>query len=161
MIVYLLQESKAHPIQPAEDFFQQAGESFDVDGDSMKTDGPLMRYLKTIAPPAIDAEMRSICLHESDEEGIQYLLMLVQWFVKELSTGENFEILQAYLHRLLTIYMEPILKIDQQHALEAVIELQQELLRLHKVHEDSNMRFRHLIQRNLCLLKVLARLPIL
>ena len=126
---------------------------------SAGSDGPLMGYLKSIAPPAIDAEMRSICLHEGDEEGIQYLHMILQWFSKELETGENFEILQAYLHRLLTIYMEQIVKMDP--TVEGVSDLHNDIAYLHSVHESSNLRFRHLVQRNLCLLKVMARLPIL
>ena len=144
MLIYLSQEGLQDPDEALTE-----GEEDDADeGD----DGPLMCYLKSIAPPAIDAEMRSICLHDSDEEGIEHLTTLLVWFARELQRGRNFEVLQAYLNRLLVVYAEVLLKLPV---------CREALLRLLKVHEESSARFRELIQRNLCLLKVLARLPIL
>lgn len=69
---------------------------------------------------------------------------------RKLTSGMNFEILQAYLHRLLSVYAELILK--QPH-------LTLELERVRSVHALSSNRFRHLVQSNLCLLKMLAGLP--
>ena len=32
-------------------------------------DGPIMAYLKSLPPPAVDLEFRALCTHETDEEG--------------------------------------------------------------------------------------------
>jgi hypothetical protein len=69
---------------------------------------------------------------------------------KSLKSGMNFEILHAYLHRLLSIYAELILK-------QPLLSIEVEKVRL--IHSESSNRFRHLIQSNLCLLKMLAGLP--
>lgn len=71
--------------------------------------------------------------------------------VSKFSSGANFEILQAYLHRLLAVYAELILK--QPDALSV------ELEKVRAVHAASSNRFRFLVQSNICLLKMFAGLP--
>ena len=132
-------------------------ENQDSSRDNDEDDGPILSYLKSITPPAIDAEMRSLCLHERDDDGIKYLHMLLLWFKKKLSSGTNFEVLQAYLHRLLAIYSEVIIATSASSSVDLRLAVQE----LQKVHEDITFKFRHLIQKNLCLMKVFANLPIL
>jgi hypothetical protein len=118
--------------------------------EEVQIDGPILEYLKGIPPPAIDLEFRALCTHENDEEGLDLLRCFLIWMSKSLKSGMNFEILQAYLHRLLSIYAELILK-------QPLLSIEVEKVRL--IHSESSNRFRHLIQSNLCLLKMLAGLP--
>lgn len=111
----------------------------------------VMEYLKKLPPPAVDLEMRALCTYEEDEEGIELLRLLLQWLTKHITTGEDFEILQAYLHRTLTIYLHLIMKLPQ---------LKKDLQALQQAHAVASDRFRHLVQKNLCLLKMMGNLPI-
>lgn len=111
----------------------------------------VMEYLKKLPPPAVDLEMRALCTYEEDAEGIELLSMLLRWLAVHIATGEDFEILQAYLHRALTIYLHLIMKLPQ---------LTAELKALQAAHATANSRFRHLVQKNLCLLKMMGNLPI-
>lgn len=111
----------------------------------------VMEYLKKLPPPAVDLEMRALCTYEEDEEGIELLRLLLQWLTKHITTGEDFEILQAYLHRTLTIYLHLIMKLPQ---------LKGDLRALQEAHAVASSRFRHLVQKNLCLLKMMGNLPI-
>lgn len=94
--------------------------------------------------------MTSLCTHVDDELGIQYLHAMINMFLIELPSGNNFEALQAYLHRFLKIYGEILVKIPL---------LQRLVLELETIHEQCCNRFRNLLQKNLCLMKVLANLP--
>lgn len=83
--------------------------------------------------------------------GLGLLRCFLLWMVSKFSSGANFEILQAYLHRLLAVYAELILK--QPDALSV------ELEKVRAVHAASSNRFRFLVQSNICLLKMFAGLP--
>ena len=111
----------------------------------------LMEYLKQLPPPAVDLELRALYSYDGDDEGIVLLQQLLQWLTIHIKSGENFEILQAYLHRTLTIYSDIIIKLPQ---------FKIYLHDLHDAHCNSSNRFRSLIQKNLCLLKMMANLPI-
>ena len=108
----------------------------------------LMLYLKTLSPPALDAEFRSLCLHEADEQGLDLLLSLLTWLTSALSTRANFELVTAYLYRLLLIY-ESILSKDSR--------FKDILLSVKKAQEENSERIRGLVHSNLCLLKVFAK----
>ena len=111
----------------------------------------LMEYLKQLPPSAIDLEFRALYIYDGDEEGIMLLQQFLQWITIHIQSGENFEILQAYLYRILIIYSDIIIKLS---SFELV------LSKLYHIHYNSSIRFRNLIQKNLCLLKMLANLPI-
>ena len=114
------------------------------------SDGEIMTYLKSLPPPAVDVEIRSLCTHDEDAEGIELLRCLLAWLTRELGTGNNFEILQAYLHRTIKIYAEMFLKSSQMY---------QDIVALKEAQHVSCERFRHLIHSNLCLLKLFSGLP--
>lgn len=121
-----------------------------VSVDEHKNDGEIMTYLKSLPPPAVDVEIRSLCTHDEDAEGIELLRCLLAWLTKELETGNNFEILQAYLHRTIKIYSEMFIKSSQVY---------QDIHALKEAQHVSCERFRHLIHSNLCLLKLFSGLP--
>lgn len=114
-------------------------------------DSPVLQYLSKLAPPAVDLELRALCAYEEDQEGRGLLATLLRWLARNIGTGVSFEILQAYLHRALAIYLPLIVKFP---------ELRAELDALQKAQAAASDRFRHLVQKNLCLLKVMGNLPI-
>ena len=121
--------------------------NFDCDSNQ---ESPIVAYLKSIGPPAVDAEMRALCRDENDAEGVEILHKMLQWFIVELKTCDNFEVMQAYLYRFLLIYSEVILLCPHLHG---------QLNSLKEVHEAGCKKFRHLIQSNLCVLKMMAQIP--
>jgi U3 small nucleolar RNA-associated protein 21 len=109
----------------------------------------LMAYLKTLSPPSIDAEFRALCLHDGDVEGLGLVKNLLDWMTMNLARRTNFELLLAYLHRLLVIYDDIIIR----HGL-----FSQALLQISQVHVSNSEVIRRLLQSNLCLLKNLANI---
>lgn len=111
----------------------------------------MLQYLCKLAPPAVDLEMRALCPHEEDAEGRLLLVRLLRWLARHIASGAHFEVLQAYLHRALAIYLPLAVKLP---------ELRDELDALQCAQRLASSRFRHLVQKNLCLLKVMGNLPI-
>lgn len=122
-----------------------------LNSNDSNSEGVLISYLKKLPAPAVDIELRALCTYEGDEEGVVLLKHFCQWLTRQIITGENFEILQAYLHRTLTIYLSMMMLIPQ---------LNVELETLRQAHAAASNRFRHLVQKNLCLLKLMGNLPI-
>jgi hypothetical protein len=120
-------------------------------GNDSNNHSVLMEYLKQLPPSAIDLEFRALYIYDGDEEGIMLLEQFLQWITIHIQSGENFEILQAYLYRMLIIYSDTIIKLSSFKLV---------LSKLYHIHYNSSIRFRNLIQKNLCLLKMLANLPI-
>ena len=117
--------------------------------EKSSSEGKILNYLKSLTPPAVDIELRSLCRHENDEEGIMLLLCVIDWLQRNLVKGENFEILQAYLHRTLTIHSELLLKVPSLlHALK----------KLKDIHKSSCDRFRNIIQNNLCIVQMYSNI---
>lgn len=114
-------------------------------------DSSLLAYLKQLAPPAVDLEFRSLCLNEEDADGVALLQKLIRWTMRQIETGRDYELLQAYLHRFLTIYSELISSQPQ---------LAADITALKRAQFDANVKFRHLLQKNLCLLKMTGNIPI-
>ncbi len=137
MVAYLLSEEES----------EGAGEAAGAEAPR----SAVLEYLKKLPPPAVDLEMRALCTHDEDEEGRDLVRRLLAWLGRHIASGDNFEILQAYLHRMLAIHITMITKTPQ---------LVQELRVLQGVHAKASNRFRHLVQKNLCLLKIMANLPI-
>ena len=119
-------------------------ESSSVDG----LEDNLLSYLKTLSPPALDAEFRSLCLHDADEQGLELLLAVLTWLATVLSSRANFELLVAYLYRLLVIY-EGIFCKDSR--------FKEILERLRSAHASNSEHIGGLLHSNLCLLKVFAK----
>ncbi len=111
----------------------------------------LLEYLKSLGPPAVDLEIRALCAYEQDEKGVRLLLDWLRWLTEQVATRDSFEVLQAYLHRTLAIYSELVLKLPV---------LAQQLRLLTAASTSASDRFRGIIQKNLCLLKMMANIPV-
>ena len=120
--------------------------------DDSSEESQLIQYLKSLMPSAIDLEFRALCLGEDDQEGIDLLEDLLIWFSTEFARGDNFEILQAYLSRTLTIYNEIILKNNQLGGV---------LTKLKESHQISSNRFNKTVESNLAVLNFLMNLPLI
>ena len=111
----------------------------------------LLDHLKSLPAPAIDLEFRSLCTREDDVEGLELLHTLLTWFTTVIVHGTDYELIQAYIARALSIYAEIILKSSQKFS--KVLQL------LLSRHQATHETFRNLMQSNLCLLKLLSGLP--
>jgi hypothetical protein len=136
LVAYLLQDASTH-----EDFVDAAPGTYSA----------LLEYLKQLPPPAVDLEIRALCSHEGDEEGVALLRYWLGWLRERIDVGDHFEILQAYLLRTLTIYAELAMKVPQ---------LAADLRTLSIACMASGDRFRAIVQKNLCLMKMMASIPI-
>ncbi len=121
-----------------------------ISSDGLVTASPTLEYLKTLAPPAVDVELRALCTHGEDEEGLKLLHCLLSWLAQRIISARDFEVLEAYLHRTLLIYGEIIV------IKPSLLTLAQNIS---KAHTNSTSKLRSLVQGNLCLLKLLANLP--
>jgi hypothetical protein len=108
--------------------------------------------MKTLPPPAVDLEIRALCTWEGDEEGVELLRTWLSWLDRQISSGDSFEVLQAYLHRTLTIYAQIVIKLPQ---------LGDEMRRLKTSSSAVSERFREVLQKNLCMIKFMAGIPII
>ena len=111
----------------------------------------LLDYLKQLSAPAIDVQLRALYSYEGDEEGEHNLQLLLNWLAEKIETGQDFELLQAYLHRILTIFDKAMITLP---------ELAETVQKVKAVSETASDRFRHLLHRNLCMFKTLANIPI-
>lgn len=111
----------------------------------------VLGYLKTLPPPAVDVELRALCTHQEDEEGLTLLRFLLSWFCQRMASGCDFELLEAYLHRTMLIHAEVIMKSAALAPLVA---------QLRQVHAEQSSRFRALVQGSMCRLKFLSNLPV-
>lgn len=112
----------------------------------------LLQYMKALPPPAVDVELRALCMYEEDDEGIYLLRCWIFWLAAHVASGRDFEILQAYLHRTMLIYADTMLKVPS---------LCGEVEQVRVVNSQASERFRALVQKNTCLFKMIANIPIL
>jgi hypothetical protein len=121
---------------------------------------PLLAFMKKLTPSAVDVELRALCQQfepalvsapgeagDRDAVGVALLAALLTWFRCCLATATDFELLQAYLHRTLTVHGATIMHTSS---------LARLLKDVHEQHQKTCHQFRHLVQSNLCLLKLLT-----
>ncbi len=71
--------------------------------DSSK-DIDAIKYLYSLAPAKVDQEIRLLCLHEQDIVGLRLLQGLLQMIFQNQHLLQNFDVIQSYVHRILTIH---------------------------------------------------------
>lgn len=118
---------------------------------SLDRNNGVLNYLTKLSAPAVDLQIRSLCNHASDEEGIALLRLFAVWLAYNLASNDNFEVVQAYLHRFLTVYSSLVLEVPNISA---------DVCKLKAIQSSSSEHFRNLLQRNLSLLKLMANIPI-
>jgi U3 small nucleolar RNA-associated protein 21 len=189
MTAFLLAETAEPSLVTAQNTSNNGTGNNNNNGEEEEDDGPvvpkskLLDYLKTLPPPAVDLELRALCNGADDEEGVALVARLLAWFVGRLRSGTDFEVLEAYLHRTLVIYADQMVSggggggggggshyppngdiggysYPPGDAAATTSNLLLPLAqRVAKAHKAGLARLRTLIQGNLCLLKLLAKMP--
>lgn len=103
----------------------------------------------SLPPPAVDVQMRALCTGTDDERGLELLHCMLLWAARELDSGRDFEVLQAYLYRLLFIYADFLVTTPS---------MVEPLRHLSAAQSACCKRFRQLVQSNLCVLKMMAQI---
>jgi len=134
----------------SEEFPKVMENMFDRSRHDVAEAGPILQFLMTLSPSAVDVEIQSLCLHSEDSEGILYIRAMINMFVNELETRNNFQVLEAYLNRFLCIHSDVL--IEKMEGLSDVF-------KLNSIHSLVSNKFRHILERNVCILKIFAKLP--
>lgn len=76
-------------------------------------------YLATLGPSAIDVELFTLCngMHDS-VEGLHYLHIASMWLLEACLSRQNYEAINAYLHRFLFLHSSVIAGIDNEVTLD-------------------------------------------
>ena len=109
-------------------------------------------FFLSLPPPAIENELRALCRNDEDDEGVELLRLLFTWLLQQLRCGEDFELMQAYLYRAVLIYSEVLRRRQAQFS--------EILTAVKESHQEKVGKFRGLLQSNLCLLKLFARISV-
>ena len=99
--------------------------------------------VKRMSPSAVDFEIQSLCLGVEDDDGARQVRLVLKWLVIELKAGTNFEVVQAFLHRVIHVYKEVLQERD---------ELRQLVAELHSIQEKRWLKMRQLMQNTQCLI---------
>lgn len=130
------------------------------------SDSAVLAYLKTLSAPAVDVEINALCTNDielqqhldSGSTEAPALFLWLQWLGRSVANGHEFELLQAYLHRTLAVYSELVLKSPV--ALASGSTIVSDIAQLQTANDAMTNSFRTSIQRNLCMLKILANIPL-
>lgn len=76
-------------------------------------------YLATLGPSAIDVELFTLCngMHDS-VEGLHYIHIASMWLLEACLSRQNYEAINAYLHRFLFLHSSVIAGIDNEVKLD-------------------------------------------
>ena len=102
-----------------------------------------------MTPSGIDFELQSLCLGIEDDDGAGLLGVTLEWIRIELCAGTNFELVQAFLHRVLKLHAE---------TLRGRPELLSMLKKLNKLQNKVWRRVQGMLQHNLCLISFFSHL---
>lgn len=100
--------------------------------------------LKRMSPADIDIELRMLCLSETNGEGLRQLSLLFRRCKLFVSQTDDFEIVQAFLHRLLQLHGGKIMRLRSLHA---------DIEEVRDGVQDVGVLLRDLVQIALCLTK--------
>lgn len=125
----------------------QAGAAGGEAGDETVT-----RHLASLGPPQVDLEMRALCLGSFDEEGLALLGLGLRYLTRMLRSRRHFEVVQAYLARLLRIYSPLLLEAPVAAALRGDVQA------LREAQAEANRDMRELVQHSLCLVSFFSNL---
>lgn len=125
-------------------------------------------YLSTMGPSAIDVELSSLCYGSHDlDEGLLLLHFASRWLLEACKSRENFEAINAYLHRFLHVHGNVIAMIekdgedDDEDTSEKQLktnEFRETLSDLRAEQRDSSNRLQGKMQHTICLLRHLSRM---
>lgn len=126
-------------------------------------------HLAAMGPSAIDVAFSSLChgMHDLDE-GLRLLHLCSVWLLESCNSRNNYEVINAYMHRFFHIHSTTIAGVDAStetemvESLEQEIEIRQGLLETIKQLKISQISateaLRNKMQETLCLLRHFSRM---
>ena len=125
------------------------------------------KYLASKGPAAIDVELSGLCNGMHDlQEGIVLLKLAALWLVEACKSRQNYEAINAYLHRFLHLHsatiagidMEASNNVDRNYDVNERLELLQTISELRSVQRAATEKLRGKMQHSLCLLRHFSRM---
>lgn len=109
-------------------------------------------------PTAIDIAFQSICYgqHDLSDDTLHYLYLTILWLTEALKLKENYEVMNAYLYRVLYLHGTLItnhITTKKKKEDEACASLQLAMKELRKEHHLSSKKLEKKCQYTLCLLR--------
>lgn len=116
---------------------------------------PVTKFLLSLGgPSAIDLALSSLCYGTHDIENgpaLQYLNITMQYFIEAIQSKEDYEVINAYLHRFLYLHGSTIM--NQLLHCEGEERLVLSMKELRKEHCISSKKLYEKCQYTLCLLR--------
>ena len=131
------------------------------------------RYVTTLGPSAIDVALSTLCqgMHDLDD-GLFLLYLASLWMLECIESRQNYEAVNAYLHRFLTIHLAVIANIEDESQRRGVAndasssgeivqrrgDLLDAISRLRAAQREADDKLRGKMQNTLCLLRHFSRM---
>ena len=127
-------------------------------------------YFASLGPSAIDVALSTLCQGMHDlEEGLHLVHLASLWLLQAVEKRQNYEVVNAYLHRFLMLHAIVIAGIGEQPtegdtleyrsgANEDRIELLDTIAKLRKAQQEADEKLRGKMQHTLCLLRHFSRM---
>jgi U3 small nucleolar RNA-associated protein 21 len=136
-----------------------------------ETYSEITSHLAKMGPSSIDVEISSLCYGIHDlEEGLPLLHIASMWLLEACESHENFETVNAYLHRFLHVHGNVITRMDsilqEEHELSEEHDSQKLKLKnfvdtiaqLRLKQKEASNRLQGKMQHTICLLRHLSRM---
>jgi len=87
---------------------------YDEKHDDNQPFGSVTKYIGTLGPSAIDVAFGSLCNGSHDfDEGLHLLHLAAMWLLEAYNSKQNYDAVNAYLHRFLHIHSSTFFGIDE------------------------------------------------
>ena len=83
---------------------------YTTNGDSLYSS--VTDYMKTLSASGVDVALSTLCNGEHDDEGIDLLILCCNWLNEACESNQNFECVNAYMHRFLSVHSDVIRGVD-------------------------------------------------
>mmetsp|Transcript_16355 Transcript_16355/g.18647 ORF Transcript_16355/g.18647 Transcript_16355/m.18647 type:complete len:1277 (+) Transcript_16355:127-3957(+) len=133
------------------------------------------KHLASMGPSSIDVAFSTLCHGMHDlEDGLPLLRLASMWLLEACQTRQNYEVINAYLHRFLHIHAatiagvdaslhrdktsRPISDVDENFTKHQRLELIEIVKELRAAQLSSTEKLRNKLQQSLCLLRHFSRI---
>lgn len=107
---------------------------------------PIVNYLASLEPSAVDAEIALLCQGEHDDPGVALLDAFLGHLLVHLKSRDHLDEVQAYLHRVFQHHSAALARPEVEANINA----------LHKAQCDASSHIRNLFHEALCLADFLS-----
>lgn len=103
-----------------------------------------VKYLYSLAPAKVDQELRLLCVHDQDAIGLRLLKSLIELIFQGRHVMCNFDVVQSYVHRILTLHGSKLF---------ASFEMRTVIANAQNITESAVQQLQLLVYTALCVLK--------